>query len=135
MARHGLILWEKDATGARKGFRYLRGLRDTMKTSKKVVRMSGKSRKQKVLGMRLPIVENGPTSRESIFKLSPASYGVLFFSSFFFGSFFLYTPDIPPWRLICYLCLFNRMIHLGTLFLIHCHPPHPLPLLALQQGE
>ena len=33
-----------------------------------------------------------------------------------------------------YLCLFNVTIHLGTLFSIHRHSSHPLPLLALQQG-
>ena len=38
VARHGLILRENEATGARKVFRYLRGLRDTIKKSKKVVR-------------------------------------------------------------------------------------------------
>ncbi len=36
--RYGLILWENEATGVRKVFRYLRGLRDTIKKSKKVVR-------------------------------------------------------------------------------------------------
>ena len=39
VARHGLILRENEATGARKVFRYLRGLRDTIKKSKKVVRI------------------------------------------------------------------------------------------------
>jgi uncharacterized membrane protein SirB2 len=30
MARHGLILWENEATGSRKVFKYLRGLRDAI---------------------------------------------------------------------------------------------------------
>ena len=34
MARNGLILWENGATGSRKVFRYLWGLRDTIKKSK-----------------------------------------------------------------------------------------------------
>ena len=34
MDRHGLILWENDATGSRKGFRYLLGLRDAIFLSK-----------------------------------------------------------------------------------------------------
>ena len=34
MDRHGLILGENDATGSRKVFKYLPGLRDTMKNSK-----------------------------------------------------------------------------------------------------
>ena len=38
MARNGPILWENDATGSRKVYKYLRGLRDTIKKSKKVVR-------------------------------------------------------------------------------------------------
>ena len=32
--RHGLILWENEATGSGKVFRYLPGLRDTIKKSK-----------------------------------------------------------------------------------------------------
>ena len=38
VGRHGPILRENEATGARKVFRYPRGLRDTIKKSKKVVR-------------------------------------------------------------------------------------------------
>ena len=34
MARNGLILWENEATGSRKVFKYLPGLRDTIKKSK-----------------------------------------------------------------------------------------------------
>ena len=34
VARNGLILWENDATGSRKVFKYLRGLWDTIKNSK-----------------------------------------------------------------------------------------------------
>ena len=34
VARNGPILWENDATGSRKVSRWLRGLRDTIKTSK-----------------------------------------------------------------------------------------------------
>ena len=34
VARHGLILWENDATGVRKVFRYLPGLRDHRKKMK-----------------------------------------------------------------------------------------------------
>ena len=30
MARHGLILWQNEATGSRKVFRYLPGLRDAV---------------------------------------------------------------------------------------------------------
>ena len=32
--RHGLILWENEATGSGKVFKYLPGLRDTIKKSK-----------------------------------------------------------------------------------------------------
>ena len=39
VARHGPILKDNEATGARKVFRYPRGLRDTIKKSKKVVRI------------------------------------------------------------------------------------------------
>ena len=34
VARNGLILWENDATGSRKVFRWLRGLWDTIKKQK-----------------------------------------------------------------------------------------------------
>ena len=34
MARHGLILRENEATGSRKGFKYLPGLRETIKIKK-----------------------------------------------------------------------------------------------------
>ena len=39
MDRHGLILRENEAMGARKVFRYLRGLRDIIRNSKKVARI------------------------------------------------------------------------------------------------
>ena len=48
VGRHGLILRENEATGARKVFRYLRGLRDTIKKSKKVVRIQ-KTKKSQIL--------------------------------------------------------------------------------------
>ena len=34
VARHGLILWQNEATGSRKVFRYLRGLREAVQNSK-----------------------------------------------------------------------------------------------------
>ena len=39
MDRNGLILWENEATGSRKVFRYLPGLRDTIKISKNVAKV------------------------------------------------------------------------------------------------
>ena len=39
MARNGLILWENGATGSRKVFRYLRGLRDTIKNTKLIAKV------------------------------------------------------------------------------------------------
>ena len=47
-----------------------------------------------------------------------------------------YIGTVAAWRcalidMFSYLWLLNVTIHLGTLFLIHCHPSHPLPLLAL----
>ena len=43
VARYGLIIWENEATGIRKVFRYLPDLRDTIKKSKNIdkVRKSG----------------------------------------------------------------------------------------------
>ena len=48
MARYGLILWENGATGSKKVFRCLWGLRDTIKKSKNAAKVK-KSKKHRIL--------------------------------------------------------------------------------------
>ena len=77
MARNGLILWQNEAVGSRKVFRYLPGLWDTIKKSK----MLAKVRKSKnvvfyrillyIGGLKLSISDGGRTFCLSYF----ISYG------------------------------------------------------------